>query len=110
MIRDYLTAFARLPMILARLESELQGKASTVSVTAITGRLANRPTNGDLTVAKSELGGRIDGHDVALGLINDRLELLESGKMIPQVLPAEPTDITHPVQKVRAPRKPKGSQ
>ncbi len=138
MIRDYLHVLKNLPGILARINSELEGKASTASVDAlrytvgrkadqthvtklaeaasdrlsktvalddhnvvisiINERLSERPTMADLSQAKIDLGVRIDG-------LEAEIETLALNAAKPQA-----TDITPLVQKVRAPRKPKGSQ
>lgn len=138
MIRDYLHVLKNLPGILARINSELEGKASTASVDAlrytvgrkadqtyvtklaeaasdrlsktvalddhnvvisiINERLSERPTMADLSQAKIDLGVRIDG-------VEREIETLALNAVKPQA-----TDITPLVQKVRAPRKPKGPQ
>jgi hypothetical protein len=79
MIRDYLTAFARLPMILARLESELQSKASSASVDALrytVGRKADQTHVTKLTEAASDRLSKtvaLDDHNVVISIINERL-------------------------------------
>ena len=137
MIRDYLHVLTNLPGILARINSELEGKASTASVDAlrytvgrkadqtyvtklaeaasdrlsktvalddhnvvisiINERLSERPTMADLSQAKIDLGVRIDGLEAEIETL--ALNAVKTGQA---------TDITHLVQKVRAPRKPKG--
>lgn len=137
MIRDYLHVLKNLPGILARINSELEGKASTASVDAlrytvgrkadqtyvtklaeaasdrlsktvalddhnvvisiINERLSERPTMADLSQAKIDLGVRIDGLEAEIETL--ALNAVKTGQA---------TDITHLVQKVRAPRKPKG--
>ena len=138
MIRDYLHVLKNLPGILARINSELEGKASTASVDAlrytvgrkadqtyvtklaeaasdrlsktvalddhnvvisiINERLSERPTHADIVLVKEELGVRLDG-------VEREIETLALNAVKPQA-----TDITPLVQKVRAPRKPKGPQ
>ena len=138
MIRDYLHVLKNLPGILARINSELEDKASKASVDAlrytvgrkadqtyvtklaeaasdrlsktvalddhnvvisiINERLSERPTMADLSQAKIDLGVRIDG-------LEAEIETLALNAAKPQA-----TDITPLVQKVRAPRKPKGDQ
>ena len=138
MIRDYLHVLKNLPGILARINSELEDKASKASVDAlrytvgrkadqtyvtklaeaasdrlsktvalddhnvvisiINERLSERPTMADLSQAKIDLGVRIDG-------LEAEIETLALNAAKPQA-----TDITPLVQKVRAPRKPKGPQ
>lgn len=78
MIRDYLHIFTNLPGILARIERELEGKASTASVghgvgqcqirmnglhdrlSTVETRLTSRPTHADLSQTRIDLGVRLD--------------------------------------------------
>lgn len=107
MIARYFHILKNLPGILNRLETELQSKATKASVDTlrftvtkkadvefvvnlsgiINERLDTKVNANDLTALHSLLGGRLDA--------------LETKPV---------TDITHLVQKVRAPRKPKGPQ
>ena len=69
-----------------------------VVISIINERLSERPTMADLSQAKIDLGVRIDG-------LEAEIETLALNAAKPQA-----TDITPLVQKVRAPRKPKGPQ
>lgn len=80
MIRNYLHIFTNLPGILARINSELEGKASKASVDTLrhtvgkkadqdhvsklaeiaVERFRDRPTHADLSQAKIDLGVRLD--------------------------------------------------
>ena len=117
MSRNYLHVLKNLPGILARINSELEGKASKASVDAlrytvgrkadtnfvvnlseiINERFSERPTHADIVLVKEELGVRID-----------RVEREIETLALNAVKTGQATDITHLVQKVRAPRKPKG--
>lgn len=77
-MRNYIHVIKNLPGILARIERELQGKASTASVghgvgqcqirmnglhdrlSTVETRLADRPTNADLSQTRIDLGVRLD--------------------------------------------------
>lgn len=132
MIRDYLHVLKNLPGILARINSELEGKASTASVDALrytVGRKADQTYVTKLAEAASDRLSKtvaLDDHNVVISIINERLserpthadivlvkeELgVRMDKLEATLLPSkEATDITPLVQKVRAPRKPKGPQ
>lgn len=80
MIRNYLHIFTNLPGILARINSELEGKASKASLDAlrytvgrkadtnfvvslseiINERFAERPTHADIVLVKEEIGVRLE--------------------------------------------------
>lgn len=71
-MRNYIHIIRNLPGILKRLESEIQGKASASSVSALCAdmnslnrRLADRPTKADLTIVEGDLGARIEKLEAA---------------------------------------------
>lgn len=65
-MRNYIHTLLNLPGILARIERELQGKASSAAVTALNARLVNRPTTGDLTILRSDLESRVEKLEATL--------------------------------------------
>lgn len=79
MIRDYLHVLKNLPGILARINSELQGKASTASVDALrytVGRKADQTYVTKLAEAASDRLSKtvsLDDHNVVISIINERL-------------------------------------
>lgn len=157
-MRNYFHVFTNLPGILARIERELEGKASKASVDALRytvgkkadqywvgdlvktqieknnefrERFADRPTLADLSQAKIDLGVRLD----RLEAVIEKTGLADLATTLDQIAADQPepglresiretiakaqdglaarcasTDITPPAKKVRAPRKPKGSQ
>lgn len=73
-IKSYCHILAKLPGILARLERELQGKASAMSVAmnsasinSLENRVATKPNQADLTALHSILGGRLDTLEAQVG-------------------------------------------
>lgn len=148
-MRNYVHVIKNLPGIIARIERELQGKASTASVghgvgqcqirmnglhdrlSTVETRLTSRPTLADLSQAKIDLGVRLD----RLEAVIEKTGLADLATTLDQIAADQPepglresiretiakaqdglaarcasTDITPPAKKVRAPRKPKGSQ
>ena len=79
MIRDYLHVLKNLPGILARINSELEGKASTASVDALrytVGRKADQTYVTKLAEAASDRLSKtvaLDDHNVVISIINERL-------------------------------------
>lgn len=59
-MRNYIHVLKNLPGILARLERELQGKASNSAVNALSARMVTRPTQADLSQTRIDLGVRLD--------------------------------------------------
>lgn len=128
-MRNYIHIIKNLPGILARIESELQSKASSTSVAALTARLgqkadikatgdtmariadeleatqdrlADRPTKADLTIATSDLGARLDKleFDMLAKVGNNDLIALEDLQQARlEALQSRVTDITGIVER-----------
>jgi hypothetical protein len=122
-MRNYIHVIKNLPGILARLERELQGKASTSAVTALSARMVTRPTHADLSQAKIDLGVRLD----ALEAIIEKTGLADLATTLDQIAADQPEPGLREsiretiakatanveaakVTKARASRKPKGGQ
>ena len=130
-MKNYIHVLTNLPGIIARIEQELQSKASATSVTALSARLSTKPTNADLSQTRIDLGVRLDRLEAIIektGLADlaTTLDQIEADQSEPDLRESiretiakaqanvdaakEATDITPLVKKVRAPRKPKGDQ
>lgn len=88
-------------------------------VTDLETRMATRVTRADLTIVESDLGARLEALELDYVRSDVRAEELRASirntianavANVEAVKPVPATDITHLVQKVRAPRKPKGPQ
>lgn len=122
-MRNYIHVIKNLPGILARLERELQGKASNSAVNALSARMVTRPTQADLSQTRIDLGVRLD----RLEAIIEKTGLADLATTLDQIAADQPEPGLREsiretiskaqanveavkVTKARASRKPKGDQ